>query len=60
MIKEMFHDSLKISKFTRICKENHSSVTGLQKLFFSYKSFLFSAAVAIAALGYMARNLQIT
>ena len=39
MLKEMFHDSLKISKFTRICKENHSSVTGWQKLFFLYKSF---------------------
>ena len=39
MLKEIFHDSLKISKFTRICMENHSSVTGWQKLFFSYKSF---------------------
>ena len=39
MLKEIFHDSLKISKFTRICVENHSSVTGWQKLFFSYKSF---------------------
>ena len=38
MLKEIFHDSLKISKFTRICMENHSSVTGWQKLFFSYKS----------------------
>ena len=28
--------------------ENHSSVTGWQRLFFSYKSFYFSAAVAIA------------
>ena len=39
MLKEIFHDSLKILKFTRICVENHSSVTGWQKLFFSYKSF---------------------
>ena len=28
MLKEIFHDSLKILKFTRICMENHSSVTG--------------------------------
>ena len=39
MLKEIFHDSLKISKFTRICMENHSSVTRWQKLFFLYKSF---------------------
>ena len=38
MRKEMFHDSLKISKFKKICKENHSRVTELQMLFFSYKS----------------------
>ena len=48
MLKEIFHDSLKISKFTRICMENPSSVSGWQKLFFSYKSFQFSATVAIA------------
>ena len=48
MLKEIFHDSYKISKFTRICMETHSSVTGWQKLFFSYKSFCFSAAVAMA------------
>ena len=51
MLKEIFHDSLKIPKFTRICMENHSSVSGWQKLFFSYKSFHFSAAVAIATFG---------
>ena len=34
MLKEKFHDSLKVSKFTRIRMENHSSVTGWQKLFF--------------------------
>ena len=27
MLKEIFHDSLKISKLTRICMENHSCVT---------------------------------
>ena len=39
MLKEIFHGSLKIAKFTTICMENHSNVTGWQKLFFSYKSF---------------------
>ena len=47
MLKEMFQKSLKISKFTRSCMENHSSMNGWQKLFFSYKSFQFSVAVAI-------------
>ena len=48
MLKEIFHDSLKISKFTLICMESHSSMTGWQKLFFLYRSLLFSVAVAIA------------
>ena len=39
MLKKILYDRLKISKFTRICMENYSSVTGWQKLFFSYKSF---------------------
>ena len=39
MLEEMFHDSLKIAIFTRICMENPSSETVWQKLFFSYKSF---------------------
>ena len=38
MLNEIFHDSLKISKFTRICIENHSSVNEWQKLFSSYNS----------------------
>ena len=29
-LTEIFHDSLKISKFTGICMENHSSMTGWQ------------------------------
>ena len=48
MLKEIFHDSLKSSKFIRICMENHASVTGWQKLFFSYKCIKLLAAVAIA------------
>ena len=37
---DVFHDSLKISKFTRICMENHSSVTGWQKVAFPIQIFL--------------------
>ena len=31
MLKEIFHGSLKISTFTRICMENHLSVTRWQE-----------------------------
>ena len=34
ILKEIFHDSLKRSKFTRNYMENHSGVTGWLKLFF--------------------------
>ena len=37
MLKEIFHDSFENFEITRICKANHASVTGWQKLFFSYK-----------------------
>ena len=47
MLKEIFHDSFENFKITRNCVENHASVTGWQKLFFSYKCFQLSAAVAI-------------
>ena len=40
MLKEIFHDSFENFEITRICMENHASVTGWQKLFFSYKCFL--------------------
>ena len=47
MLKEIFHDSLKTSKVTRTCMENHSSVTGWQELFFLIQILLISAAAAI-------------
>ena len=47
MLKEIFHGSLKTSKFKRICMENDSSVTGWQKLFFLIQILLISAAAAI-------------
>ena len=33
---------------TKICMESHASVAGWQKLFFSFKCFLLSAADTIA------------
>ena len=47
MLKEIFHDSFENFEI-RICVENHVSVTRWRKLFFSYKCFQLSAAVAIA------------
>ena len=39
MLKEIFYDSYENFEITRNCTENHASVTGWQKLFFSYKCF---------------------
>ena len=36
MLKDIFYDSFENFKITRICMENHASVTVWQKLFFSY------------------------
>ena len=46
MLKEIFHDSFENFEITRICIENHASVTGWQKLF-SHKCLQLLAAVAI-------------
>ena len=48
LLKEIFHESCENFEITRICMENHASMTGWQKLFFSYKCFKLSVAVAIA------------
>ena len=49
MLQKIFYNSLNISKFTRICMENNSSVIGWQELFSPYKFFYFSAAIVIIA-----------
>ena len=49
MLKERFHDSFENFEITRIYVENHVSMTGWQKLFFSYKCFHLSAAAAVAS-----------
>ena len=46
MLKEIFRDSFENFEITRICIENHASVTEWQKLF-SHKCVQLSAAVAI-------------
>ena len=48
MLKKIFHESCENFEITGIYMENHASVTGWQKLFFSYKCIQLSAAVAIA------------
>ena len=59
MLKEIFHDSLKISKFTRISMENHSSMTG--KIFFSRTNpSNFRRPLQSLLLRYTAENLQVT
>ena len=48
MLKEIFHNSFENFETTRICMENHASVTAWQKFFFSYKCLqLWTVAVAI-------------
>ena len=47
MLKEIFHNSFENFEITRICMENDARLTGWQKLFFPYKCFQLSAAVAI-------------
>ena len=49
MLKKIFNETFEDFEITRICMENHASVTGWQTLFFSYKCFKLSAAIAIAA-----------
>ena len=48
MLKEIFHDSVEHFEITRIFMENNASLTGWQKLCFSYKCFQLLAAVEIA------------
>ena len=48
MLEEIFYGSFENFEITRICMEDHASLTGWQKSFFSYKCFQLSAAVAIA------------
>ena len=45
---DLMNESFENFEITRICMENHASMTGWRKLFFSYKCFQLSAAVANA------------
>ena len=60
MLKEIFHDSLKISKFTRICLENYSNVLGDQSCFPHTNPSNFWWLLQLPLLRYMAENLQVT
>ena len=48
MLKEIFYDSFENFEITRICMDNHASLTGWRKLFLSNKCFQLSATVEIA------------
>jgi len=60
MLKKILYDSLKISKFTRICMENYSSVTGWQKLFSHTNPSNFRRPLQSLLFCYTAGNLQVT
>ena len=49
MFKKIFNETFETFEITRICMENHVIMRGWQTLFFSYKFFKLSAAIAIAA-----------
>ena len=59
MFKVIFHDSLKISKFTMICMENHLSMPGWQKLFSHTNPSNFRQPLQSLPLRHMADNLQV-
>ena len=61
MLKEIFDESFENFEITtRICTENHASVTGWQKLFFSYKCFHFRRPLQSLLLSHTAENTQVT
>ena len=60
MLKEIFHDSSKISKFERVCMKNHSSMTGWQSCFSHTNPSNFLQPMQLLLLRYMAENLPVT
>ena len=60
MLKEIFHDSFESFEITRICMENHASVTGWQKLFFQANTSNFRRPLQSLLLRYTAENSQVT
>ena len=60
MLKEIFHNSFKISKFARICMENHSCMTEWQELFSYTNPSNFQQPLQSLLLRYMAENVQVT
>ena len=51
MLKEILPNGYENFQITRICMENHASVTGWQKLFFSNKCFQLSAITTFEIFG---------
>ena len=59
MLNEKFNNSLKISKFTRICMVNNSSMTRGQKLFSHTNPSNFWRLLQLLLLRYTAENLKV-
>ena len=64
MLKEIFHESCENFKITRICMENHPSMTGWQKLFLNFliqmPETFGSRPSQLLILRYTAENSQVT
>ena len=60
MLKEIFHDSFENFEITRICIENHASVTGWQKLFSHTNASNFRRPLQSLLLRYTAEHSQVT
>ena len=60
MLTEIFHDSLKILKFARICMENHSSVLGGKSYFSNTNPSEFQRPLQSLLLRYNAEKIEVT
>ena len=60
MLTEIFHDSLKILKFARICMENHSSVLAGKSYFSNTNPSEFQRPLQSLRLRYKAEKIEVT
>ena len=60
LLKEIFHESCENFEITRICMENHASMTGWQKLFSHTNASNFRWLLQSLILRYTAENSQVT
>ena len=60
MLKEIFHESFENFEITRICMENHASMTGWQKLFSHKNACKFRQPLRSLLLRHKAETSQVT